>query len=274
MNDGPKVSWNAVVLGGGDPGDDFAAAHGVAVKPLIEVAGRPMGEWVLRALRDSGQVARVAYVGPLTPEMAELIDVRVTDRGTLIANLEAGVAALREPGRGELGRGEPGRAEGGNATRRVLVITADIPMLSGEQVRDVLQSAPDSGLVYPIVQKSVCEASYPGVKRTYARLKDGTFTGGNLFLLDPALIGKFLPRLRAVLDARKQPIKLAGIVGPVFIVKMLLGQLKIAELERRVSQILGVEARALITPHAAVGTDIDKPGDLALAEQVLPRTPA
>ncbi len=264
MNDGPKVSWNAVVLGGGDPGDEFAAAHGVAVKPLIEVAGRPMGEWVLRALRDSGQVARVAYVGPLTPEMAELVDVRVTDRGTLIANLEAGVAALREPG----------RAESGNPAHRVLVVTADIPMLSGEQVREVLASAPDVGLVYPIVEKAVCEASYPGVKRTYARLKDGTFTGGNLFLLDPALIGKFLPRLRAVLDARKQPIKLAGIVGPVFIVKMLLGQLKIAELERRVSQILGVEARALITPHAAVGTDIDKPGDLALAEQVLPRTSA
>ncbi|GAA3998144.1 nucleotidyltransferase family protein [Deinococcus rubellus] len=264
MNDGPNASWNAVVLGGGDPGDDFAAAHGVAVKPLIEVAGRPMGEWVLRALRDSGRVARVAYVGPLTPEMAGLVDVRVTDRGTLIANLEAGVAALREPGRGESGSAAP---------RRVLVVTADIPMLSGEQVRDVLESAPDVGLVYPIVEKAVCEASYPGVKRTYARLKDGTFTGGNLFLLDPALIGKFLPRLRAVLDARKQPLKLAGIVGPAFIVKMLLGQLKIAELEARISRILGVEARALITPHAAVGTDIDKPGDLALAAEVLTATP-
>lgn len=249
------VSWNAVILGGGDPGDAFAAAHNVDVKPLIEVAGRPMGEWVLRALRGSGQVAHIAYVGPLQGEMADLADVRVTDRGTLIANLEAGVAALREPG---------------NAPqRRVLVVTADIPMLSAAAVRDVLASAPDSGLVYPVVRKEVCEAAYPDVKRTYARLKDGTFTGGNLFLLDPALIGKFLPRLRAVLDARKQPLKLAGIVGPGFLVKMLLGQLRISELEARISQILGVEARALITPHAAVGTDVDKEEDLALAEQWL-----
>lgn len=249
------VSWNAVILGGGDPGDAFAAAHKVDVKPLIEVAGRPMGQWVLEALRESGQVARIAYVGPLVGEMSELVDVRVTDRGTLIANLEAGIAALREPG---------------NAPqRRVLVVTADIPMLTGQQVREVLASAPDSGLVYPIVKKEVCQAAYPEVKRTYARLKDGTFTGGNLFLIDPALIGKFLPRLRAVLDARKQPLKLAGIVGPAFLVKMLLGRLQITELETRISQILGVEARALITPHAAVGTDVDKEEDLALAEKLL-----
>lgn len=253
------MSWNAVVLGGGDPGDAFAAAHNVDVKPLIEVGGRPLGQWVLQALKDSGLVGRVAYVGPLTPEMADLVDVRVTDRGTLIANLEAGVAALREPGSAP--------------ARRVLVVTADIPMLSGADIRSVLESAPDVGLVYPIVEKAVCEASYPGVKRTYARLKDGTFTGGNLFLLDPALIGKFLPRLRAILDARKQPLKLAGIVGPGLLVKMLLGQLRIAELEARVSRILGLEARALITPHAAVGTDIDKDGDLALAERCLGGAP-
>ena len=139
-------------------------------------------------------------------------------------------------------------------------------MLSGADVREVLDQAPTADLVYPIVEKSVCEAAYPGVKRTYARLKDGTFTGGNLFLLDPALISKFLPRLRAVLDARKQPLKLAGLVGPGFLVKMLLGQLRIAELEARVSRILGVEARALITGRAAVGTDVDKDADLALAE--------
>jgi GTP:adenosylcobinamide-phosphate guanylyltransferase len=255
MTSGDNQTWNAVVLGGGDPGDAFAAAHGVAVKPLIPLAGRPMAEWVLRALRESGRIGRIAYVGPLSAEMEALIDVRVTDRGTLIANLEAGVAALRGSG---------------NAPQpRVMVITADVPMLTGQMLCDVLDAAPDVALVYPIVEKSVCEAEYPGVKRTYAKLKDGSFTGGNLFLLDPALIGQFLPRLKAVLDARKQPLKLAGIIGPGMLVRMVLGQLKISELERRVSTILGTPVQALITPHAAVGTDVDKAGDLLLAESAL-----
>ncbi|WP_119672851.1 NTP transferase domain-containing protein [Deinococcus sp. RM] len=252
--------WSAVVLGGGDPGDPFAAAHGVNVKPLIPVAGAPMALHVLRALRGSDRVGRVAYVGPTTPDLDALIDIRVTDHGTLLSNLEAGVEALRDLG---LAPGE-----------RVLVVTADVPMLRPQEVRDVLDSAPtDAGLVYPVVRREVCEAAYPGVKRTYARLKDGTFTGGNLFLLDPALIGQFLPRLREVLAARKAPLKLAGLIGWDVLLRLLTGRLSVQRLEEKVSGLLGVKARALITPHAAVGTDVDKDADLTLADAHLRGTP-
>lgn len=249
-----ETRWSAVVLGGGDPGDAFASAHGVKVKPLIPIHGVPMALYVLRALRDSGRVQRVAYVGPTTPEMEALIDLRATDHGTLLSNLESGVDAL----------GKSGLAAG----ERVLVVTADIPMLTAQQIRDVLDAAPaEAGLVYPVVRREDCEATYAGVKRTYAKVKDGTFTGGNLFILDPKLIGKFLPRLREVLDARKAPFKLAGIIGPSTLFKLLTGRLTVAGLENKVSEILGVPARALITPHAAIGTDVDKEADLTLAEQ-------
>ena len=251
-----ETSWSAVVLGGGDPGDAFAAAHGVSVKPLIELGGAPMAAYVLRALRDSGRVRRVLYVGPTTPEIEALTDGRVTDHGTLLSNLEAGVEALRAGG---LPPGE-----------RVLVVTADIPMLGAQAVRDVLDAAPaDAGLIYPVVRREVCEAQYPGVKRTYARLRDGTFTGGNLFLLDPALIGQFLPRLRAILAARKAPLRLAGIVGPGVLLGLLTGRLTVEALEQRVSTLLGVRACALVTPHASIGTDVDKEADLELARQHL-----
>ena len=182
----PETRWSAVVLGGGDPGDAFAAAHGVKVKPLIPIHGVPMAAYVLQALRQSGRVQRIAYVGPTTPEIEPLIDLRVTDHGTLLSNLENGVEALSQAGL------HPGE--------RVLVVTADIPMLTAEQLKDVLDAAPaEAGLVYPVVRRQDCERAYPGVKRTYARVKDGTFTGGNLFILDPALVSKFLPRLREVL---------------------------------------------------------------------------
>ena len=250
------------MLGGGDPGDSFAAAHGVPVKALIELAGAPLGLHVLRALRDSGRVERVAYVGPTTPEMDALTDERVTDAGSLLANLEAGVRAL----------------PGGEQAARVLVVTADIPLVTPQQLRDVLDQAarhPDAGLIYPVVERGACEAAFPGVKRTYVRVRDGTFTGGNLFLLDPRLIGQFLPRLREVLAARKAPLRLAGIIGPSVLLRLLTGRLDVATLERKVSEILGVQARALITPHAAIGTDIDKDSDLELARRVLgPRSPA
>ncbi|KEF33913.1 nucleotide-diphospho-sugar transferase [Deinococcus sp. RL] len=253
---GPAGGWSAVVLGGGDPGDPFAAAHGAAVKGLIPVAGEPMALHVLRALRGSGRVGRVAYVGPTTPAMDPLIDERVTDHGTLLSNLEAGVDAL----------GGPGLAPG----ERVIVATADIPLVTATQLAELLDAAPaDAALIYPVVPRAVCEATFPGVQRTYARLREGSFTGGNVFLLDPRLIGEFLPRLREVLEARKAPLRLAARIGPGTLLRLLTRRLTVPELEAKVSAILGVPARALVTPHAAIGTDVDKESDLALAERVL-----
>ena len=228
MNQG-EVRWSAVVLGGGDPGDAFAAAHGVKVKPLIPICGEPMALHVLRALRGSGRIERVAYVGPTTPELHKLIDLRVTDHGTLLSNLEAGVEALN--------------AAGVRPGERVLVVTADVPMVTAGQIQDVLDSAPlDAGLVYPVVRREVVEAAYGGVQRTYVRVQDGTFTGGNLFILDPGLIGRFLPRLREVLAARKAPLRLAALIGPGVLLRLLTGRLSVEMLEARVSDILGVPA--------------------------------
>ncbi|MBI0446608.1 NTP transferase domain-containing protein [Deinococcus sp. DB0503] len=253
MTKPPAGQWSAVVLGGGDPGDPFAAAHGVSVKALIPVGGVPMALHVLRALRASGRVGRVAYVGPTTPDMDPLIDARITDHGTLLSNLEAGVEALR--------------AAGLSPSERVLVVTADIPLVTPAQLAQVLDAAPPAAaLVYPVVRRSDCERAFPNVKRTYARLREGTFTGGNVFLLDPSLIGQFLPRLRAVLAARKAPLKLAALIGPGILLRLLTRRLTVRELEQRVSALLGVPARALITGHAAIGTDVDKEADLMLAE--------
>lgn len=237
--------WNAVVLGGGDPGEALATAHGVAVKPLIELAGRPMGQYVLEALRASGRVNRVAYVGPLTPSMRALVDLEVPDAGRLIANLEAGLLAL-----------------GGQ--RRVLVATADVPLVTGAMLADVLSAAPEAGLVYPIVRREVCEAAFPGVKRTYVKLKEGSFTGGNVFLLDPALALRFLPKIEQLLAQRKRPLALARLIGFGVLARLLTGRLGLPELERRVSAILNAPVRALITGHAAIGTDVDKRADLDL----------
>ncbi len=255
-----ETRWSAVVLGGGEPGDAFASAHGVNVKPLIPIHGLPMAAYVLRTLRDSGRVERIAYVGPTTPELEPFIDVRVTDHGTLLGNLEAGVEAITQSGLAP--------------NERVLVVTADIPLLSAAQLRDVLDSAPiEAGFVYPVVRREDCEAAYPGVKRTFVKVKGGTFTGGNLFILDPRLIKKFLPRLRDVLAARKTPLKLARIIGLSTLFKLLTGSLTVAGLEQKITDIVGVSAQALITPHAAVGTDVDKEADLQLAvDHIAPPT--
>jgi hypothetical protein len=55
-------------------------------------------------------------------------------------------------------------------------------------------------------------------------------------------------------------------IGFATLLRVLLGQADIAGLEARVSQIIGVPARALITPYAEVGVDIDTEEDLRWLE--------
>ena len=243
------MSVTAVVLGGGDASDAVAKQFGVTVKALAIIAGQPMAAHVLRALRGGG-ATRIVYVGPVTPMLEGLIDVRVTARGTLLENLQAGLAVIGDAG-------------------RVLVATADIPLLTSEAVRDVLSRDPGTGLVYPVVNMLDSEAIFPGGKRTSAKLSEGRFTGGNLFLLEPRLVSAFLPRLEFVLANRKNIIRLSAMFGLGTITKLALGTLRIAELEGNVSRILDVPARALVTKYAEIGFDVDKPDDIAVVLQKL-----
>ena len=238
------MSISAVVLGGGNPNDPLAMAAGVPVKGLIPIGCHVMAAYVLRALR-AGGVQRIVYIGAITPELEPLIDIHLPAKGTMLENLQAGLMPVQS---------EP----------RVLIATVDIPLLSQAAVQDILAKDQKVGLVYPIVTKAAAERAFPGGKRTYARLLEGTFTGGNLFLLEPRLIDAFLPRLEFILNNRKNVLRLASMFGIVALLKLAIGRLSIAELEQTVSKILGLPAVALITDFAEIGFDVDKEDDLKL----------
>jgi GTP:adenosylcobinamide-phosphate guanylyltransferase len=246
---------NAVVLGGGKSDDPVALAAGVSVKALVLLEGRTMAWHVLRALRESGKVDRIVYVGPVVPDFEALIDQGIPGQDGMLENLEAGLKALEEYG----------------LTDRALVVTADVPLLTAAAVRDLFARDPGTPLVYPVVTERACELQFPGGRRTYARVREGKFTGGNLFLVEPRLVSQFMPKLRQVIANRKNPLVLAGIIGLGILIKFLLGQVRIAELEDRVSRILGVQAKALISEHAEIGFDVDKADDLEIVRQRLER---
>ncbi|MCS7058383.1 MAG: nucleotidyltransferase family protein [Meiothermus sp.] len=229
----------AIVLAGGSPEDPLARRFGVASKALLPYRGRPLVEQTLQALHRAG--LEVVLVGPPAP-LCPSPKAHLADQGGLLANLEAGLQAAQ---------GE-----------RVLVSTGDMPFLSAEAVRWVLQNAPEAGFVYTIVARSTIEARFPGMRRTYARVREGVFTGGNIALLDKSLFRRALPLIQRALALRKRPLALARMVGLGTLVRVLLGQAGIPELERRVSQILGLPARALPTPYAEVGVDLDREEDL------------
>ncbi|ASS77014.1 hypothetical protein CIG75_20315 [Tumebacillus algifaecis] len=159
----------------------------------------------------------------------------------------------------------------------LLIASCDIPFLTPEAVTSFLDACPPGyDFYYPVVSQAVCETRFPGVRRTYVKLKDGTFTGGNLFLVRAAVLPPLSARLHRMFQNRKRPLLLAREFGwgttLSFAASALLGTLSIAKVERQVERLCGIKAKAVISEHAEIGTDIDKLTDLALVEQLVTNT--
>lgn len=259
-----RSSLVAVVLAGGGPADRLAHAAGVANKALVPYAGRPLGEYVLRALRQSGVVDRVVLVTDEFAADPDLFDAQLPGGARLVDSLALGLG---------------GALAGAAAPDEVLVVTADVPWLTGAAVREFVTQARQLegrgalpvGIVYPVVTEADSKARFPDQKRTYARLKEGRFTGGNAVLIRRHAVPGLLPLIDRVFRHRKNPFALARLVGPGTLIRFLLGQASIARLEERVEELLGAEARALPTHEAALAADVD---DLAqLSGPAMPQPP-
>ncbi|HHY92856.1 MAG TPA: NTP transferase domain-containing protein, partial [Firmicutes bacterium] len=200
-------------------------------------------------------VGRVVVVGPV-PELEYLakgkVQAVIPCADTVMANLRRGLDWLKPQD-------------------FVLVATSDIPLLTAAAVEDFLQRtrSTTADFYYSIVEKSAGEARYPGVKRTYVRLKDGTFTGGNLLLVHPRILERGWGFAEAMVRLRKEPLKMCSVLGWGLVLRLVLGRLSIADVERRFAQIIGATGKAVISPYPEVGIDVDKPSDYELVQRAM-----
>jgi molybdopterin-guanine dinucleotide biosynthesis protein A len=250
------VSVNVILLAGAANTGPLKDVSPVTNEALIDIGGKPMVQYVIDGLRQSREVRRIAIVAPpgelepyVTGENLEF----VPSAGGIIDNILSAARILPQD-------------------EQLLIATSDIPLISGEIIDGLIalcrQTPAD--LYYPIVEKSVGEKKYPVVKRTYVSLREGTFTGGNLFLVNPAVIERTAPRARKFLDYRKNPMKMVTLLGFSFLLRYLvLKNLNLKELERKVSDMWELKGAVVICPWPEVGIDVDKPSDLQLARAVL-----
>ncbi len=216
---------------------------------LIPLGDACMVEYVIKALRASGCVGRIVVVGPeAIRRLPGAAGVEVFEpAGGLMDNVAAGLKHFEAP-------------------ENVLVATADIPLLTPEAVRDFVRRCGDrrADIYYPVVRDEVVERRYPGGRRTYVRLSDGRFTGGSLVLFRPAVFDRCRAMAQKFALHRKNPLKLAAIVGPVFVLRFLLRRLSLADAEKRVTSLFGVTGRAVVSGYPELAVDVDKPEDYAL----------
>jgi len=252
------TKFDVVILAGAPNRGSLTEVSSATWEALVTVASRPMVEYVIDTMLTLENVGKVVLVGPEElRETSPSISFTLC-KDSLVDNLKAGIDAL-----------------GADKSPYTLIVTSDIPLISTEAVNDFIDQClkhRDAKAFYPLVSREVNEASYPEVQRTYFPLKEGTFTGGNIMLLDPNVVETHFELIRQLTDLRKSPAKIVKRLGRRFLVKFITKSLSIEEIEQRAEEILGFKAKAIISTYPEIGIDVDKPSDLYLMENLFAET--
>ncbi|MBE3586905.1 MAG: nucleotidyltransferase family protein [Thermoanaerobacter sp.] len=248
---------DAVVLAGSPNNGPLRECSPVPYEALIPIGSKAMVQYVVEALMLARGVNRIVVVGPREELVNCLQDSRVrvvsSTGGGLLDNVQRGLKEL------------PG-------ARRVLLVSSDIPLITPRAIEDFLDLCRDqeADLYYPIIPKDAVDSRFTNpVRRTYVSLKEGIFTGGNLFLLNPEVVSRCLPLGEQLVAARKSPLRLCRLVGLGFLIRFLLHRVTLEEAQARVSRLLGIRGVVVVSRYPEVGVDVDKPVDLALVARTL-----
>lgn len=251
---------DAIVTAGGIPLPEdplYSYTNGDS-KALVDIAGKPMIQWVLDALGDAKQVDNVIVVG-LSPKSGVTCKKPLyflSNQGRMLSNIVVGVEKALELN---------------PKTEYVLVVSSDIPALEPHMVDWLVETcmAEKVDLYYGVIPREVMEARFPGSKRTYTKLKDIELCGADIHISHVRMATEHLDLWEQLIGNRKSSLKQAATLGLDTLFLLLFRQLTLADAVERVTQRIGITGRAIVWEHAEAGMDVDKPHQLELLREDL-----
>ena len=251
---------NAIVLAGGIPQPEdplYSYSRGDS-KALMDVAGKPMIQWVLDALGDAKKVDNIIIMGlsPKNELQCKKPLYYLSNQGRMLSNIVTGVEKSLELNK----KGQ-----------YVLIVSADIPTLKPEMVDWLVDTAMETKdeLYYGVCSKEVMEKRFPGSKRTYTRLKDIELCGADINVTHVRMATEHLEMWESLIGTRKSPLKQASIIGLGTLLKVATRNITLDELVEVVCGRIGIKGRAVVWPYAEACMDVDKPHQLELLREDL-----
>lgn len=245
---------DCIVLAGGrpDPGDPLWAETQGRPKALLDLAGRPMIQWVLDALAGSAHIDRIIVVGLDEPFDAGRGVEFLADRGSLVGNLYAGIDRIP-------------------ADRPAAYCWSDIPLVTARMLDRFIETTPDTDLDVNagLVQKAALQQRYPGADDLWLRFAEGEFIAADFGLFHPRQAGPLRPHLDALAPQRKHALRQAFYVGLPVLARYAVGRLSMADLERHLERRFGLRCHVRTADDPELGLDVDHPANLAVCRQAL-----
>jgi molybdopterin-guanine dinucleotide biosynthesis protein A len=246
---------DAIVTAGGIPQPQdplYTYSHGDS-KALIDVAGKPMVQWVLDALSDAKNVDNVIVIGLSSKSGVTCKKPLhfVSNQGRMLSNIVAGVNKTLELDK---------------KNKYVLIVSSDIPALKSEHVDWLIETCMQTkdDIYYGICPREVMETRFPNSKRTYTKLKDIDLCGADMNISHVSMATEHLYMWETLIGSRKSPLRQAGIIGLDTFFQVATRTITLDGLVEKVCRRIGIQGRAIKWEHAEPCMDVDKPHQLEL----------
>ncbi len=241
---------DAIITAGGIPKPEdplYELTQGKS-KALLEIAHKPMVQWVLDAICGSEKIERIVMVG-LEPDSGLICSKPITyipNQGGMLDNVRASLNKV---------------VELNPAAELILLVSSDIPALTTEMIDWAIETAQetDDDMYYNIISKKDMETRYPGSKRSFIKFKDAEICGGDMNIVRASAASGNDELWTRLIAARKNIFKQAALFGFSTLILMLTRQLSIHDAAPRLSKQIGIRGRAVFCPYAELGMDVDKP---------------
>jgi len=251
---------DAIVTAGGipQPEDPLYTYSKGDSKALIDIAGKPMIQWVLDALGDAKHVDNVIIIGLSAKSNVTCKKPMhfLSNQGRMLSNIVAGVNKSLELDK---------------KNKYVLIVSSDIPTIKPEMVDWLVEKSQETkdDLYYGVCPREVMEARFPGSKRTYTKLKDLELCGADMHVSHVTMATEHLDMWESLIGNRKSPMKQASVIGLSIFFQVLTKSIALDDLVVKVSERIGIKGRAIQFPYAEPCMDVDKPNQLEMLREDL-----
>ena len=246
---------DAIVTAGGipEPEDLLYPYTQGNPKAMLDICGKPMIQWVLDALSGAERVDNVVVMG-LQAESGVTCAKPLTfmpSQGGMLDNIRNGVLKVLEIN---------------PQAQLVLLVSSDIPAITSEIVDWAVNAAleTDEDVYYNLITREVMEARYPTSKRSYVHLKDADVCGGDMNVVHSRMVTENDAIWEKIIASRKNAFKQAALLGYDTLLLLLLRMITLEGAVKKVTKRLDLKGRAILSPYAEVGMDVDKPHQLEI----------
>ena len=226
-------------------------------KALLDIAGKPMIQWVLDAVSEAKSVGHVAVVGldgSVGLSCKKPMSV-IPNHYNMVENLRAGARKILELN---------------PSTEYVMTCTSDIPMVTPEAFDWIVEQAQTSRHEFylTMITKEAMMRRYPGSKRRTDRFTDIEVRGADITVVEPRIILQ-----NGIADTLKQlrhnTWNQLMFIGFNTLLLIRLRRLDLAGFAKRLAKKHGLDWSPLVCPFPEIAMDVDFPQELELARHVL-----